>query len=113
MYKGWSKGWRREIKRPMFRGELWLRFHGPSVRRKESLKRNSWANLLEGLGNFGACMNAGGCSMGPLGPLEILCPMFRRARAKARARVLLVDEGPTLTKVSPKPLDVPGPKINL
>ena len=70
-------------------------------------------NLLEGLGNFGACMNAGGCSMGPLGPLEILCPMFRRARAKARARVLLVDEGPTLNKVSSKPLDVPGPKINL
>ena len=36
-----------------------------------------------------------------------------RARARARARVLLVDEGPPLAKVSPKPLDVPGSKINL
>ena len=34
-------------------------------------------------------------------------------RARARARVLLVDEGPPLAKVSPKPLDVPGSKINL
>ena len=31
----------------------------------------------------------------------------------ARARFLLVDEGPPLAKVSPKPLDVPGSNINL
>ena len=36
-----------------------------------------------------------------------------KARARARARVLLVDEDFTLAKVSLKPLDVPGPKINL
>ena len=40
------------------------------------------------------------------GPLRRLC-------ARARARALLVDEGPPLAKFSPKPLDVPGSKINL
>ena len=39
--------------------------------------------------------------------------LFVSARARARARVLLVEEGPPLAKVSPKPLDVPGSKINL
>ena len=36
-----------------------------------------------------------------------------RARARDKARVMLVDEGPPLAKVSPKPLDIPGLKINL
>ena len=32
---------------------------------------------------------------------------------RSTARVFLVDEGLPLAKVSPKPLDVPGLKINL
>ena len=32
---------------------------------------------------------------------------------RSTARVLVVDEGPPLAKVSSKPLDVPGSKINL
>ena len=36
-----------------------------------------------------------------------------RRLGRSTARVLLVDEGPPLAKVSPKPLDIPGSKINL
>ena len=51
----------------------------------------------------------GRSSVRPLGTRLSLEHSFRNSRA----RVLLVDEGPPLAKVSPKPLDIPGSKMNL